>query len=111
MVAALYSNPNWDDNANDRPGRIKEINQHYNKVIELIYDPTLDDSDEPDWENPFWQAHLRALQRTREKWGLDHPERTMREVIDTDEKESRMLQALEQRAKRREGLDQPLNGR
>lgn len=110
MVAALYSNPNWDEQANDRPGRIKEINQHYNKTIELIYDPDLDDGDEPDWDNPFWQAHLRGIARTRQKWGLDKPDATMAEVINSDEQQARQLEALERRAKRREGLDQA-NGR
>lgn len=110
MVAALYSNPNWDESGNDRPGRIKELNRHFNKTIELIYDPDLDEGDEPDWDNPFWQAHLRGMARTRVRLGLDNPDATVKEVIDADEEQSRRLRLLENRAKRREGLDQ-VNGR
>lgn len=110
MVAALYSNPNWDDSGNDRQGRIKELNRHFNHTIELIYDPDLDDGSEPDWDNPFWQAHLRAIGKTRVRLGLDGTERTVQEAIDADDEQSRRLQALERRAKAREGLDQ-LNGR
>ena len=110
MVAALYSNPNWDDSANDRQDRIKELNKHFNHTIELIYDPDLDEGDEPDWDNPFWQAHLRAIGKTRARLGLDGADKTVQEAIDADEEQSRKLQDLERRARLRDGLDQ-VNGK
>lgn len=71
MMAALFSNPNWDSEKANRAQRIKELDGHYNRAIELIYDPDIEDEDEPDWDNPFWQGHLRGIARTRVKWGLD----------------------------------------
>lgn len=110
MVAALYSNPNWDDKANDRPARLKEINEHFNHTIELIYNPDIEDENEPDWENPFWQAHLREMQRTKARLALVAPGGTVRDAVESEDAEAAKLRDLERRAKLREGLDQ-VNGR
>jgi hypothetical protein len=106
MVAALYSNPNWDDEANDRTARVKELNKHFNHAIELIYDPDLDKGQEIDWSSPFWQAHLRAINQTRERFGLANRDITMQNVIDSDAQEKERLQALERRAELRRQVDQ-----
>jgi hypothetical protein len=58
---ALFTNPNWDSKDNDRTGRIKELNAHFNRAIELVYNPELEYENEPDWDNPFWQGHLRSI--------------------------------------------------
>lgn len=111
MVAALFTNPNWDSKDNDRTGRIKELNNHFNHAIELVYDPDLEDEGEPDWDNPFWQGHLRSIARTREKWGLTGDE-SMREVIEADGEEMDQLLELEvrasstERARMRRSVDQ-----
>lgn len=106
MVAALYSNPNWDDEANDRSSRIKELNAHFNEAIELIYHPERDKTTDIDWSNPFWQASQRSLQRTREKFGLANRDITVQDVIDAESEEVQKLQDLERRADLRRQVDQ-----
>jgi hypothetical protein len=87
MVSALFTNPNWDSKDNDRTGRIKELNAHFNRAIELVYNPELEYENEPDWDNP-------------------------REVIESDADEMGELLELEvrasssDRARMRQGVDQ-----
>jgi hypothetical protein len=111
MISALFTNPNWDSKENDRPGRIKELNGHYNRAIELVYNPDIDDDDEPDWDNPFWQGHLRSIARTRTRWGLAEPNGTMRDVIeaeghDVDEVLQLEREVSSQRHRMRQDVDQ-----
>ena len=106
MVAALYSNPNWDDEKNDRQSRIKELNKHYNEAIERIYHPERFKEIEIDWNNPFWQAHVRSMQRTRERFGLANREITMQQVIDASQHDAAKLKELEHRAQMRQSVDQ-----
>jgi hypothetical protein len=106
MVAALYSNPNWDDEKNDRTARIKDLNKHYNETIERIYHPERFKEIEIDWSNPFWQAHRRSMQRTRERFGLANADITMQDVIDSETAEKEKLRQLEQRAELRRAVDQ-----
>jgi hypothetical protein len=80
MITALYANPNWDgENAEKRVEQIRELNQHFNRAIELVYFP---ESAEPeiDWSNPFYAAAKRGLQKTREKLGIAG--KSMGEVIE-----------------------------
>lgn len=106
MVAALYSNPNWDDEANDRTAHIKRLNKHYNETIERIYHPERFKELDIDWDNPFWQAHKRSIQRTREKFGLANRELTMQNVIDSEAAEVAKFRELERRAAMRSQVDQ-----
>jgi hypothetical protein len=96
MVAALYSNPNWDDEKNDRTARIKELNKHYNETIERIYHPERFKEIDIDWDNPFWQAHRRSIQRTRERFGLSNRELSMQDVIAAEDQEKAKLRAVDQ---------------
>lgn len=101
MIAALYSNPNWDEEKADREARIQELNQNFNEAIELVYYPEKREK-EIDWSNPFYAAAKRGLEKTREKYGMDDPERKMGELvqveIDKDQSEARQ--------KSRKGIDQ-----
>jgi hypothetical protein len=106
MVAALYSNPNWDDEKNDRTARIKELNKHYNETIERIYHPERFKEKDIDWSNPFWQAHRRSMQRTRERFGLANADLTMQDVIASEAQEHLKLKELERRAELRSAVDQ-----
>lgn len=106
MVAALYSNPNWDDEKNDRQGRIKELNKHFNEAIERVYHPERFKEVDIDWSNPFWQAHLRSIQRTRERFGVANREITMQNVIDSESQEVAKLREFERRAELRRAVDQ-----
>jgi hypothetical protein len=106
MVAALYSNPNWDDEANDRSKRIKDLNKHYNETIERIYHPERFKEVDIDWSNPFWQAHQRSIQKTRERYGLANHDIDMRDVIDAEDQDAAKLRELERRADMRRSVDQ-----
>lgn len=106
MVAALYSNPNWDDEKNDRTARIKELNKHYNETIERIYHPERFKEIDIDWSNPFWQAHQRSIQRTRERYGLANQDLSMGDVIEAEAQEHIKFKELERRAELRSQVDQ-----
>jgi hypothetical protein len=106
MVAALYANPNWDDEKNDRTARIKELNKHYNETIERIYHPERFKEVDIDWSNPFWQAHQRSIQKTRERYGLANHGISMRDVIDAESQDAAKLRELERRADLRRAVDQ-----
>jgi hypothetical protein len=106
MVAALYSNPNWDDEKNDRKGRVKDLNKHYNEAIERIYHPERFKEVEIDWSSPFWQAHLRSIGRTRERYGLANQELTMQQVIEAQSNDAEKLKELQRRAELRQSVDQ-----
>jgi hypothetical protein len=106
MVAALYSNPNWDDEKNDRKARVKELNKHYNEAIERIYHPERFKELDIDWSNPFWQAHQRSIQKTRERYGLANQDISMGDVISAEAQEHIKLKELEQRAQMRAQVDQ-----
>jgi hypothetical protein len=106
MVASLYSNPNWDDEKNDREARIKDLNKHYNEAIERIYHPERFREIDIDWSSPFWQAHQRSVQRTRERFGLANHDISMRDVIDAESAEAEKLREFERRASMRSAVDQ-----
>jgi hypothetical protein len=106
MVASLYANPNWDDEKNNRSGRIKELNKHYNQTIERIYHPERFREIEIDWNNPFWQAHRRSIEKTRERYGLANHDLSMQNVIDAESEEAAKFKELERRAAMRSQVDQ-----
>lgn len=94
MIAAIFSNPNWDDKENNRAGRLKELEDNYNRAIEAVYDPNLakEDEQEIDWSNPFWQAEKRAqekLQAVLDSQKLEGRHRTYVEM-DDEQKEARL---------------------
>lgn len=100
MVAALYSNPNWDDEKNDRPKQIEALEANFNKAIELVYAPEeVKKPVEIDWDNPFWAAAKRAY----EKRGIKIDEAGLEEIRDhADEIE----EYRKRRQARIEGIDQ-----
>lgn len=92
MTAALFANPNWDDSKNDREGRLKELNENYDQAITAIYFPDKKDGDEIDWDNPFYAAAKRGLERTRQQLGLEEGKQ-MRDVVEMDEEQLRAREA------------------
>lgn len=102
MVSALFSNPNWDgENADKRTQYIQDLNGHFNKAIELLYYP---EGAEPDidWNNPFYSAARRGLEKTRQKLGVSG--KSMGEVIEmTTEMDTEKLKA---QLEARESMDQ-----
>lgn len=67
MIAACYSNPNWDgkDNADKRKQYLDDINRHFNQAITAIYYPDGPREAAVDWDNPFFAAHKREIERTK----------------------------------------------
>lgn len=98
MIAAAYTNPNWDgkENAEKRSEYIRDINKHFNAAITRIYYPDGPKEQEIDWDNPFYAAHKREIERTRELINGQLQGRTAGEVLELED----------ERAKRREGYDQ-----
>lgn len=68
LTTALFANPNWDSEENDREGQLAQLNAHFNDAIELIYNPDKrkHQEEEIDWSNPFWQAAKRAHEKALE---------------------------------------------
>lgn len=70
MIAALYANSAFedsDDNIQIRAKRISDLEGHFNKAIELVYNPELHKQEEIDWTNPFWAAAKRSYDRKLEE--------------------------------------------
>lgn len=80
MHSALFSNPNWDDEKNNREERLKALDKSFNEAIELVYGIRRRERD-VDWNNPFYAAAKRGLERTREKYSWALEGKTMNEVV------------------------------
>lgn len=70
MISSLYANSLFDEseeNVKARTERIKSIEKHFNRAITLVYDPHAFDHEtaEIDWDNPFWQAARRSIERNK----------------------------------------------
>lgn len=94
MIAALYANSAFDeskDGTKARAEQIKQIEKHFNRAIELVYNPDLPSSDEKeiDWENPFWAAAKRAQQKRQEIVSASLGNSTVQQVLDMDEEQIR----------------------
>lgn len=102
MIAALFTNPNWDEKENDRPGRLKEIEAQYSEAMELVYDPKAKKKGEQeiDWTNPFWKAAARAHDKNLVMLEDYRRQRTVRDVIEMSDEQ------LEARRKSRAEIDQ-----
>ena len=87
MIAAAYSNPNWDgkDNAEKRQEYLKDLNRHFNQVITRIYEPKGAKEPEIDWDNPFYAAHKREIAKTRERLQMQIEGKTAGEILEAEE--------------------------
>jgi hypothetical protein len=85
MVNAIFANPNWDDEKNDRTSRIRELNENFDKAINLVRDPDSKREAEIDWNDPWWRAHKRNFEKTRVMYGLEPEDKTMGELVKLDE--------------------------
>lgn len=105
MIAALFANPNWDgENADKRNEQIRAWNDHYNAAIESIYFPD-DVEPEIDWDNPFYAAAKRGLEKTRLKYGLATEDDTpIGEVIERTTKQDQ--EKIRARIESRKSIDQ-----
>jgi len=103
MISALFANSNWDgDNSQARADHIKELNQHFNNAIELVYYPR-GREDDIDWSLPWYAAAKRGLEKTRLKYGIQDGD-TIGEVIElTTESDQEQIKA---RLESRKAIDQ-----
>lgn len=72
MVAALWSNSNWDDGKDSRKNAIADIESSYEEAlrkIESIGKPIQDDGEQIDKDNPFFAAAERGIQKLEDKYG------------------------------------------
>lgn len=99
MINALFSNPTWDDEKNNREERIKTLNQNFDEAIEMVRNPKRKREKEINWDDPWWAAAKRGMEKTRIAYGLDPEGRTAKELIEADEEQMKKLQA------RRNSLD------
>ncbi len=70
MIAALWSNPNWDDDKDTRAKVIKEINGSFEnalKVLDREFEGVAPASDEPDMSTPFFAAAKRGRAKLEKK--------------------------------------------
>jgi hypothetical protein len=85
MIAAAYTNPNWDgkENAEKRKEYISDINRHFNAAITRIYYPqgTPEERQEIDWDNPFYAAHRREIERTKGLFTQAQGDRPIGEIL------------------------------
>lgn len=86
MISALYGNSAFDESEEGikaRDDRIKGIEEHFNKAVEIVYDPSLHSKPEDiDWANPFWAAAKRAEEQRLAKFRGDDvgPDATVGDV-------------------------------
>jgi hypothetical protein len=105
MIAALYANSAFDESEEGikaRAERIKGLEEHFTKAIELVYHPELhrDETPEIDWDNPFWAAAKRAQQRRMERFAGENDGTTVGQVVEMDKEQ------LEARQRSRRSIDQ-----
>jgi hypothetical protein len=82
MVAALWSNSNFDDDKGTRKKAIADIEQNYQDALEAIElslrpQSVIEEEDKLTDDNPFFAAAERGLQRMETKAGIrkeDKPE-------------------------------------
>jgi len=89
MIAAAYSNPNWDskENQEKRKEYLKDLNRHFNNAISRVYEPKGKPEPEIDWNNPFYAAHKREIERTKERFQLQIEGKTAGEILEEEEKQ------------------------
>jgi hypothetical protein len=95
MIAACYSNPSWDgkDNADKRKQYLDDLNAHFNKAITAIYYPGGPHEVDVDWDNPFFAAHKREIERTKIMFAEAMGEKDMAAVEKLAEEEASVDQA------------------
>lgn len=90
MIAALFANQNWDDPKSNRAQYITELNAKFDEAIENVYNPQSLEEDQIDWNNPFWMAARRNLEKTRRKYSIsDTEDASMRDVVEFDDEKLR----------------------
>lgn len=64
-MAALWGNPNLDQEKEYRPKQMEAIDHSYSLAIARLYDEIDDEEEEIDKDDPFWQAMERGIQKNK----------------------------------------------
>lgn len=96
MIAALWSNSNWDDDKGSRKNAISGINENYREAVEAIED-AMTRVDRPEEEkidegNPFFAAAERGLSQVVQ----EAKDRGAKAVAEPDEGEIDFMKGLDQ---------------
>lgn len=67
MTSALYSNPNYDENPDDRNTSIHELEEQFANAVEIIYGGKSQEEDEIDENDPFFAAARRGMDEINDK--------------------------------------------
>lgn len=82
MIAALWSNSNYDDDKGTRQKAIEEIEANFQSAVNQIFSETQEE-EQINEENPFFQAARRGQQKLFEQVGISSDENsTVKDVID-----------------------------
>lgn len=100
ITSAVFSNPTWDEPGNNRKQYLEELNQGFNRAIELVYYPEGRPGERIDWNKPWFAAAKRGLAKTQEKLEWIKKQQKMGEAVQISQEQ------LEARKRSREQIDQ-----
>jgi len=92
MIAAAYSNPNWDskENQEKRKQYLEDLNRHFNQAIVSVYAPKSKLKEQNiDWNNPFYAAHKREIEKTKQRFQWAIEGKTAGEVLELEEEKKK----------------------
>jgi hypothetical protein len=73
-IAAMFANTNFDDEKNDRPTKITQLEEQYNQIITRIWNGSSEDemseAEQEAWESPFMKAGRKAIQSGVESFAM-----------------------------------------
>lgn len=63
MIAALWSNSNWDDDKGSRGEAIEELENNFDEAVAIITTGHVEGEEEIDKDNPFFSAAERGKEK------------------------------------------------
>lgn len=83
MIAALWSNSNYDDDKGTRQKAIEEIEANFQSAVMQVFSGQTSQEEEIDEENPFFIAAKKSQKKLFEQVGItDEENATVKEIID-----------------------------
>ncbi len=61
LVAALWANTNWDGEEADRGKALEDIEDNFNKTVEMIHTGKKPKEASIDWEDPFFSSVKKGM--------------------------------------------------
>lgn len=63
MIAALWSNSNWDDDKGSRREAIEELEENFEQAAAIITTGEVDEGEEIDKDNPFFGQMEKGIEK------------------------------------------------